>query len=79
MPSGGDEIEESVNTVITEPWPTLNSTIYGENLIILSLKVVHNLPEAVRAKSTKCVVEVLLAMSGITLPHCRSDRQSREY
>jgi hypothetical protein len=79
MPSGSDEIEEGVNTVIAEPWPTLNSTIYGENLVILSLKVVHNLPEAIRAKSTKCAVEVLLAMTGITLPHCQSDRQSQEY
>lgn len=79
MPSGSDEIEEGVNTIITEPWPTLNSTIYGENIVILSLKVVHNLSKAVRAKSTKCAVEVLLAMTGITLPHCQSDRQSREY
>lgn len=79
MSSGSDEIEESVNTVITEPWPTPNSTIYGGNIVILSLKKVHDLPKAILAKSTKCAVEVLLAMTGITLPHCQSDRQSREY
>lgn len=79
MPSRSDEIEEGVNTIITEPWPTRNSTIYGENIVILSLKVVHNLLETIRATSIKCAVEVLLGMTGITLPHCQSDRQNREY
>jgi hypothetical protein len=43
MTGGGNEIEEGMDSVITETSLTSNSGLFGENIIILAFKVADNL------------------------------------
>lgn len=36
MTSGSDEVEEGVNTVVSESWVTLDSRLFGENVVVLA-------------------------------------------
>lgn len=46
MTGGGDEIKESMNTVVPKAGVTLDTRLFGENIIILAFKVAHNFLEA---------------------------------
>jgi hypothetical protein len=46
MASWGNEVEKSVNTVVPESGVTLDSRLFGENIIILAFEVSNNLWEA---------------------------------
>jgi hypothetical protein len=41
-----DEIEEHVDTVVSKPWVTLDSRLFGQNVVIFALKVLNDLREA---------------------------------
>ena len=42
----GDEVKENVDTVVAKSWVTLDAGLFGENIIVLSLKVSLDLSEA---------------------------------
>jgi hypothetical protein len=46
MARGCNEVKQSVNTVITESWVTLDSVFFGENVIVLALQIANNFLEA---------------------------------
>lgn len=46
VPSGRDEIEECVDSIVTEARVTLNSRFFGKNVIVLSLEISNNFLEA---------------------------------
>jgi hypothetical protein len=45
--SGCDEVEEGMDTIITEPWVTLDTRLFSEDIIILALKIPNNLGETI--------------------------------
>lgn len=45
--SGGDKVEESVNTIVSEARVTLDAGLLSQNIIVLSLQVANDLGEAV--------------------------------
>jgi hypothetical protein len=45
MSSRSDEVEEGVNTIVTEPWVTLDTGLHSENIIVLTLEVARDLAE----------------------------------
>ena len=47
MASGGDKVEQGVNTVVTEAGITLNPGLLRQNIIILSFQISENLLKAV--------------------------------
>jgi len=49
--SGGDEVQQAVNTVIPKPGVTLDTRLFGQNVIILAFKVTHDFLEAVMVSS----------------------------
>lgn len=46
MAGGCDEVQESMDTVVTESWVTLDSRLLGQNVIILALEVSNDFREA---------------------------------
>jgi len=48
MTSRGDEVEQSMNTVISESWIALDPRFFSENVIVLALEVSDNLRKAAR-------------------------------
>ena len=46
MASRGDEVEESVHTIVAETGVTLDTRLLGENIIVLSLKIANNFSKA---------------------------------
>lgn len=46
MASGGDEVEEDVDTVVAETRVTLDTRLLGQNVIILALEVADDLAKA---------------------------------
>lgn len=48
---GSDEVEKDVDSVVTESWVTLDTTFFGENIVVLTFKVTRDLGEAVRRSS----------------------------
>ena len=46
MPCRCDEVEQSMNTIILEPWITLDSRLFSKDIIILTLEVLDNLGKA---------------------------------
>lgn len=46
MTSRSDEIEKSMDTVVSESRITFNPGLFGENVIVLPLKIPNNLREA---------------------------------
>jgi hypothetical protein len=63
MAGGCDEVKQSMDTIVPESWSTLNSRFLGKNVIILSLKVAHDLAKG------RLVID-LVAEAG-----CVDDRQ----
>ena len=45
MASGCDEVEEGVDTVVAESRVTLDSGLFGKNVIVLSFEEANNLAE----------------------------------
>ena len=45
MTGGRDEVEQGMDTVITEARVTLDTGLLGENVIVLALKVASDLAE----------------------------------
>jgi len=45
--SRGDEVEENVYSVVTESRVALDTTFFGENVVVLSFEVTRDLGEAV--------------------------------
>jgi hypothetical protein len=43
MTSWGDEVEHSVYTVVPESWVTLDTRLFGQDVVILSLEVANDL------------------------------------
>ena len=64
--SGCDKIEEGMDTIITEPWVTLDTRLFGEDVIILALEVSNNLGE------TMCDQSVLVLRSTNAVPNLAS-------
>lgn len=56
-----DEVEHSMNTVVPEPRVTLDTGLFRENVIILSLEVAHDLREAVirRGRQSGTLIEMM--------------------
>jgi hypothetical protein len=50
--SRSDEIEKDVNTVVAEPWVTLDPRLLGKNVIVLSLEVTDDLGKAIVSQPT---------------------------
>ena len=46
-----DKVEKDVYSVVTESRVTLDTTLFGENIIVLTFKVTRDLGEAVRRSS----------------------------
>lgn len=46
MASGCDEVEHGVDTVISEPWVTLDPGFFGQDIVVLSLQVADDLLKA---------------------------------
>lgn len=46
MTSGCNEIKQSMHTVVTESWVTLDSVFFGENIIVLAFQITNNFLEA---------------------------------
>lgn len=46
--SGGDEVKEDVDTVVSEAGVTLNSGLLSKDVIVLALEVADNLAEAIK-------------------------------
>lgn len=46
MTGGRDEVEERVDTVVSEPGVTLDPRFLGKNIVVLALEVADNLLEA---------------------------------
>ncbi len=46
MTSRGNEVKQSMDTVVSESWITLDPGFFGENIIVLTLQVPHNLRKA---------------------------------
>ena len=46
MAGGGDEVEKSVHTVVTEARVTLDTRLLRENVIVLSLEIANNFSKA---------------------------------
>lgn len=46
MAGGSDEVEESMDTVVTETRVTFDTRLLGQNIIVLALKVANDLLEA---------------------------------
>lgn len=44
-----DKVEKSVNTVVAESGVTLDTGLFGEDIIVLAFKVTRNLPKTVFA------------------------------
>lgn len=45
MTSGGDEVEQSMDTVIPEPRITLDARFFRQDVIVLMFEVAHDLRE----------------------------------
>lgn len=45
MSSGGDKVEKSMNSVVSEARITLDARLLGQNIIVLTFKVANNLLE----------------------------------
>ena len=43
----GNEVEQAVNTIVPEPGVTLDTRLFGQNVIILAFEVTHNLLETI--------------------------------
>ena len=43
---GRDEVEQSVNSVVTEARVTLDTRLFGQNVVVLTFKVSNDLLEA---------------------------------
>jgi hypothetical protein len=39
MAGRGDKVEESVNSIVTEAWVTLDAGLFSENIVVLPLDV----------------------------------------
>ena len=50
MASRGDEVEQRVNTVVPEAGVTLDSRLFGKDIIVLAFNVAHNLLEPKKAR-----------------------------
>ncbi|CAG8495189.1 12195_t:CDS:10 [Acaulospora colombiana] len=46
MAGRGDEVEESVNSIVTEAWVTLDARLFSEDIIVLALDISSNLSES---------------------------------
>jgi len=46
MTSRSDEVEESMNTVVAEAGVTLDTRLFCENVIVLSLEIAYNFTKA---------------------------------
>jgi len=48
MARGGDEVEESVDTVVPEARVTLNTRLFSQDIIVLTLEISNDFLETVR-------------------------------
>ena len=46
MASWGDEVEKSMNAIVTEAWVTLDTGFFCKNVIVLSLEVTNDFAKA---------------------------------
>lgn len=46
MARGSDKVEQSMNAIVTEAWVTLDTRLFCENVIILSLEIANNFTKA---------------------------------
>ena len=46
MPCRWDKVEEGVHSVVAEAWVTLDTRLFGENVVVLPLEVANDLLEA---------------------------------
>lgn len=51
MTSRGDKIEQAVNPVVPKARVTLNPGLLGQDVIVLTLEVAHNLLETVERRA----------------------------
>ncbi len=52
MAGGSNEVEQNVNTIITEPGVTLNSRLLGKNVVVLSLEETNDFRETLWESAT---------------------------
>jgi hypothetical protein len=48
-----DEVEQGVNTIVTEPWVALYAGLLCKDIIVLSLKVTNNFTETAQQNVSK--------------------------
>ena len=48
MASRRDEVQKCVDSVILEPWVTLDSRLFGKNVIVFPLEILNDLGETVK-------------------------------
>lgn len=46
MASRGDEVEQSMNTIVPESWVALDPRFFSENVVVLALQIPDNLRKA---------------------------------
>jgi len=66
MASWGDEVEESMDTVVPESGVTLDTGLFGKNIIILTFKVAHDFTETIIMlilESARCRSAYLASLS----------------
>lgn len=48
MASRSDEVEQGMNTIITESWITFNAGLFCKNVVVLPLEIADDFSEAAR-------------------------------
>lgn len=48
MASRSDEVEQGVNTIITESWITFNARLFCKNVVVLPFEIANDFSEAAR-------------------------------
>jgi hypothetical protein len=74
MAGWGDEVEKSMNTIVTETWVTLNTGFLCKNIIVLSLEVTNDFAKAYMMLATIPLGPLKLMCP--TSPRCQSGPQS---
>jgi hypothetical protein len=65
MTSWGDEIQHGVDAVVPEAGVTLDTGLFGQNIVILSLEITDNLREAMHTTLANAIL-CIGAMGGLS-------------
>jgi hypothetical protein len=71
-----DEVEQDVNTVVAESGVTLDTGLFGKNVIVLALEVANDFAEAENVCQLKPWIHQRFGLS--TLIHCRLGHRIQE-